>query len=66
MTFVTYGMPKSLCKVTYDMYQDALASFLNVLDWNVWGMFVLEGLLLPHSSIPYVQTGLIIALYMVI
>jgi hypothetical protein len=27
---------------------------------------VLEGLLHPHSSIPYVQTGLIIALYMVI
>jgi hypothetical protein len=27
---------------------------------------VLEGLLHPHSSIPWVQTGLIIALYMVI
>jgi hypothetical protein len=26
---------------------------------------VLEGLLHPHSSIPYVQTGLIIALHMV-
>jgi hypothetical protein len=27
---------------------------------------VLEGLLHPHSSIPYVKTSLIIALYMVI
>jgi hypothetical protein len=32
MTSVTYGMRKSLCKVTFDMYQGALASFLNVLD----------------------------------
>jgi hypothetical protein len=66
MTSVTYGMPKSLCKVTFDTYQGALASFLNVLDWNVWRIFVLEGLLHPHSSIPQVQTGFIIALYMVI
>jgi hypothetical protein len=29
---VTYGMRKSLCKVTLDMYQGALASFLIVLD----------------------------------
>jgi hypothetical protein len=31
MTSVTYGMLKSLCKVT-DMYQGASANFLNVLD----------------------------------
>jgi hypothetical protein len=30
MTSVTYGMRKSLCKVMFDMYQGALASFLNV------------------------------------
>jgi hypothetical protein len=42
MTSVTYGMRKSLCKVTFDMYQGALASFLNVLDWNVWRIFVLS------------------------
>jgi hypothetical protein len=30
MTSVTYGMRKSLCKVTFDMYQGALANFLNV------------------------------------
>jgi hypothetical protein len=32
MTSVTYGMRKSLCEVTFDMYQGALPSFLNVLD----------------------------------
>jgi hypothetical protein len=32
MTSVTYGMHKSLCKVMFDMYQGALANFLNVLD----------------------------------
>jgi hypothetical protein len=32
MTSVTYGMLKSLCKVTFDKYQGALASFLNDLD----------------------------------
>jgi hypothetical protein len=52
MISVSYGMRKSLCKVTFDMYQGALASFLNVLDWNVWRIFVLEGLLHPHNSIP--------------
>jgi hypothetical protein len=51
-TSVTYGMTKSLCKVTFDMYQGSLPSFLNVSDWNVWRIFVLEGLLHPHSSIP--------------
>jgi hypothetical protein len=39
-------MLKSLCKVTFEMYQG--------------------GLLHPHSSIPYVQTGFIIVFYMVI
>jgi hypothetical protein len=52
MTSVTYGMRKSLCKVMFDMYEGALANFLNVLDWNAWRIFVLEGLLHPHSSIP--------------
>jgi hypothetical protein len=28
MTSVTYGMPKSLCKVTFDIYQGGFASFL--------------------------------------
>jgi hypothetical protein len=41
MASVTYGMRKSLCKVAFDMYQGALASFLNVLDWNVWRKIIL-------------------------
>jgi hypothetical protein len=32
MTSVTYGMRKSLCKVTFHVYQGALPSFLSVLD----------------------------------
>jgi hypothetical protein len=32
MISVTYGMSKSLCKVTFDMHQGALANFLSVLD----------------------------------
>jgi hypothetical protein len=40
MTSATYGLRKSLCKVTFDMYQGALASFLHVLDRNVWRIFV--------------------------
>jgi hypothetical protein len=43
MTSVTYGMRKSLCKVTFDMYQGALASFLNVLDWRTFGEAFLFG-----------------------
>jgi hypothetical protein len=66
MTSVTYGMFKSLCKIRFDTYQGISANFLKVLGWNVWRIFVLEGLLPPHNSIPYVQTDLIIALYMAI
>jgi hypothetical protein len=43
MISVTYGMGKSLCKVMFDMYQGPIANFLNVLDRNVWIIFVLEG-----------------------
>jgi len=34
-------------------------------DWNVWRILVLDGLLHPHSSIPYVQMGRSIVLYTV-
>jgi hypothetical protein len=42
MTSVTYGMFKLLCKVTFDTYQGALASFVNVLDRNVWIIFCIR------------------------
>jgi hypothetical protein len=35
MTSVTYGLRKSLCKVTFYMYQGALASFLNVFQFII-------------------------------
>jgi len=35
----------------------------SIFDWNVWRSLVLDGLLHPHSSIPYVQMGRSIALY---
>jgi hypothetical protein len=40
MNSVTYGMLKSLCEVTFDTYQGALATFLNVLDWNTFEEFL--------------------------
>jgi hypothetical protein len=47
ITSVTFGVLRSLRNVTFDTYQGALASLR-----NVWRIFVLEGLLHPHSSIP--------------
>jgi hypothetical protein len=52
MTFVTYGMWRSLCKVWLDMYQGAFAIFLKVLDWNVWSIFVLEGVWKIYELFP--------------
>jgi hypothetical protein len=56
MTSVTYGMRKSLCKVTFDKYKGALANFLNALDWNVWWIFVLECFqIIAHNSFIYLS-----------
>jgi hypothetical protein len=48
-----------------ETYQGALLIILNIFDWNVWRMLVLDGLLHPQSSIQYVQMGGSIALYTV-
>jgi hypothetical protein len=48
-----------------ETYQGALLIILSIFDWNVWRILVLDGLLRPHSSIPYVQMGRSIALYAV-
>ena len=64
-TSVTYGIFKSLCKVWLQMYQRALLIILSIFDWNVWRILLLDGLLHPHSSIPYVQKGRSIAFYTV-
>jgi hypothetical protein len=57
MTSVTYAMRKSLCKVMFDMYQGALGNLRNVLDWNVWRIFVLEGLLNLISGLDEISWG---------
>jgi hypothetical protein len=54
VTSVTYGVRKSLCKVMFDMYQGALANFLNVLDSNVWRIFLLEGCVAKHNLCSHV------------
>ena len=64
-TSVTYGISKSQCKVWLETYQGALLIILSIFDWNVWRILVLDGLLHPHSSTPYVQMGRSIALYTV-
>ena len=48
-----------------ETYQGALLIILSIFDWNVWRILVLDGLLHPHSSIPYVQMGRSIVLYTV-
>ena len=65
ITSVTYGISKSLCKVWLETYQGALQIILIIFDRNVWRILVLDGLLHPHSSIPYVQMGRSIVLYTV-
>ena len=42
-----------------------LLIILSIFDWNVWRILVLDGLLHPHSSNPYIQMGRSIALYTV-
>jgi len=64
-TSVTYWISKSLCKVWLETYQGALLITLCIFDWNVCRILVLDGLLHPHNSIPFVQMGRSIALYMV-
>jgi len=60
-----YGISKSLCKVWLETYEGALLIIPSIFDWNVWRILVLDGLLHPHSYIPYVQMGRSIVLYTV-
>jgi len=64
-TSITCWISKSLCKVWLETYQGALLIILSIFDWKVWRILVLDGLLHPHSSIPFVQMGCSIALYTV-
>ena len=64
-TSFTYGISNSLCRFWLETYQGALLIVLSIFDSNIWRILVLDGLLHPHSSIPYVQKGRSIALYTV-
>jgi hypothetical protein len=44
-------------------YQGSLLIVLSIFAWNVWRILVLDGLLHPHSCIPYFQMGRNIAFY---
>jgi len=65
ITSVTYGISRSLCKVCLETYQGTLLIILSIFDWKVWRILVLDGLLHPHSSIPYVLMGRSNVLYTV-
>ena len=65
-TSVTYAISKSLCRVWLETYQGELLIVLSIFDWDVWRILMLDGLLHPNSSTPYVQMGRSIALYTVI
>jgi len=43
----------------------AILKILSIFVWKVWRILVLDGLLHPHSSTPYVQIGRSIAFYTV-
>ena len=65
ITSFTYGISKSSFKVWLETYKGTLLIILSIFVWNVWRILALDGLLHPHSSIPYVQIGCSIVLYTV-
>jgi hypothetical protein len=50
-------IPRSAWRVWLDTNHGTFVIERNIFDWNVCRTFVLEVLLQPHSSIPYVQIG---------
>jgi hypothetical protein len=63
MTSVTYGMRKSLCKVMFDMYQGALASFLNnALKTDGYYAYVLATVHLPRKTNLYTLNPVLVGI----
>ena len=57
------GMARSLQSVEFDTYRGASAIDRSILDWHLCRIAILELLMQPHSSMPYVQMGFIATLY---
>ena len=58
-TSVTYWISKSLCtRFGLETYRGALLIILSNFDCNIWRILVSDGLLHPHSSIPYSVVGI--------
>jgi hypothetical protein len=55
MASCTYGMPRSACSVTLEIYHGASTIILRILDWLLWIIDMLDLLAQPHNSRPYVQ-----------
>ena len=56
-TVWTYGMCRSEWRVWLETYHGALVIDLRSLDWYRWMTAMLDLVAHPHSSIPYVHTG---------
>jgi len=59
-------MRRSECRVWFVTYRGAFVKILRMLDLYLCIISIMEFEAQPHSSIPYVHTGLRTVLYMVI
>jgi len=59
----TYGIFKSSCRVKLDTYQGALVIIRRIFDCAFCNIAWLDLLAQPQISVPYVQIGFIIVLY---
>jgi hypothetical protein len=57
-TSCTYDMPRSACSVVLETYHGASTIILKILDWLLWIIDMLDLLVQPHNSRPYVQIGI--------
>jgi hypothetical protein len=54
----TNGIWSSLCSVKFETYHGALVMVRRTFDRSLWVILVFDGLVHPHSWIPYVQINL--------
>jgi hypothetical protein len=63
MASCTEDMPRSAWSVALETYHSASTIIRRILDWLLWIIDVLDLLAQPHNSRPYVEIGMIMALY---